>query len=333
MKKPKTEELDTEVLDQEYEVQKTIEDNTQKKFFYWIRPKVNNEDSVGLSKYGKSKWTNCLDIYHPIFDERLKKWLTGLDEYDPEILSITNKEEREKRQKEVKELRESLERLTGENLSPSNDEFWIQQVIKFSEKTKPLVPYLNPRDRITVEWLKRRGDIPFGSFDLYNERYMDAKFYIETEDESINKRKSTKNLQKEALATSFKLEDDYDRLWKICSLLHINKDFNINAESLINKLDEWIERNKKYADRLEELVNLSKKSIQELEGLSVFQMALDMNFIYWDGKTKCYHRGGTNFGSTKDEAVRFLTNPEHGHIFVEVKNLVEQKKRTSRGLK
>lgn len=333
-KKPKTEETQdvVDVLKKEEEVQATIEEKKNRQFFYWIRPKLNAEDTIGLSKYGKSKWSGCVELIHPAYDERSKKWLTGLDEYDPTVLTLKTQSERTKRQEEIKELRESLERMTGENLSPTNDEFWSKEILSFSENTKPLTPYINARDRIKVEWLKRRGDVPFGNHDLYNPKYMDAKFYIETEDESINKRKSAKNLQKEALAASYNLENEHDKLWKICSLLNINKAYNISTESLINKLDEWIERNKKYPDTIESLIELNKKTLHELEGLTVLQLALDFNLVNWDGRSKCYYRGGTTFGSTKDEAVKFLSDPENGHIFVEIKNAVDNKKRNHRGL-
>lgn len=45
-----------EVLDKEQEINEIIEDNQKLSIYYWIRPKVNQDDAIGLSKYGKSKW-------------------------------------------------------------------------------------------------------------------------------------------------------------------------------------------------------------------------------------------------------------------------------------
>ena len=279
-----------EVLDKEQEINEIIEDNQKLSIYYWIRPKVNQDDAIGLSKYGKSKWTDSVDVYQPLWDSKLKKYLTGLDENDPEVLSIKDKKEREAKQAELVALREKLEALTGFNLLPQSD-FWKNEMMVFSENSKPLVPYLYANDRIKVEWLKRRGDIPFGSHDLYNSKYTDCKFYIETEDEAINKRKNRKNLQKEAIAASVYLENDYDKLFKVCQILGINKKVNVSGATLIDKLDEWIEKNKKYPDSLQKLVDLYGKKVQELQILSDVEDALYYSLIGFDSSTKTYYRG------------------------------------------
>lgn len=320
-----------EVLDREQEINETIEDNQKLSIYYWVRPKVNQDDAIGLSKYGKSKWTDSVDVYQPLWDSKLKKYLTGLDENDPEVLSIKDKKEREAKQAELVALREKLEALTGFNLLPQSD-FWENEMMVFSENSKPLVPYLYANDRIKVEWLKRRGDIPFGSHDLYNSKYTDCKFYIETEDEAINKRKNRKNLQKEAIAASVYLENDYDKLFKVCQILGINKKVNVSGATLIDKLDEWIEKNKKYPDSLQKLVDLYGKKVQELQILSDVEDALYYSLIGFDSSTKTYYRGGVNLGETKNDIVKFFLTPENGTHYIEMKESISKRKQTARGI-
>lgn len=320
-----------EVLDREQEINETIEDNQKLSIYYWVRPKVNQDDAIGLSKYGKSKWTDSVDVYQPLWDSKLKKYLTGLDENDPEVLSIKDKKEREAKQAELVALREKLEALTGFNLLPQSD-FWENEMMVFSENSKPLVPYLYANDRIKVEWLKRRGDIPFGSHDLYNSKYTDCKFYIETEDEAINKRKNRKNLQKEAIAASVYLENDYDKLFKVCQILGINKKVNVSGATLIDKLDEWIEKNKKYPDSLQKLVDLYGKKVQELQILSDVEDALYYSLIGFDSSTKTYYRGGVNLGETKNDIVKFFLTPENGTHYIEMKDSISKRKQTARGI-
>lgn len=320
-----------EVLDREQEINETIEDNQKLSIYYWVRPKVNQDDAIGLSKYGKSKWTDSVDVYQPLWDSKLKKYLTGLDENDPEVLSIKDRKERETKQAELVALREKLEALTGFNLLPQSD-FWENEMMVFSENSKPLVPYLYANDRIKVEWLKRRGDIPFGSHDLYNSKYTDCKFYIETEDEAINKRKNRKNLQKEAIAASVYLENDYDKLFKVCQILGINKKVNVSGATLIDKLDEWIEKNKKYPDSLQKLVDLYGKKVQELQILSDVEDALYYSLIGFDSSTKTYYRGGVNLGETKNDIVKFFLTPENGTHYIEMKDSISKRKQTARGI-
>ena len=320
-----------EVLDKEQEINEIIEDNQKLSIYYWVRPKVNQDDAIGLSKYGKSKWTDSVDVYQPLWDSKLKKYLTGLDENDPEVLSIKDRKEREAKQAELVALREKLEALTGFNLLPQSD-FWENEMMVFSENSKPLVPYLYANDRIKVEWLKRRGDIPFGSHDLYNSKYTDCKFYIETEDEAINKRKNRKNLQKEAIAASVYLENDYDKLFKVCQILGINKKVNVSGATLIDKLDEWIEKNKKYPDSLQKLVDLYGKKVQELQILSDVEDALYYSLIGFDSSTKTYYRGGVNLGETKNDIVKFFLTPENGTHYIEMKDSISKRKQTARGI-
>jgi hypothetical protein len=323
--------VEEDVLDVQETLKETVEKSAGKAYYYWIRPKYNEEDVIGLGKYGKSLWTDCAYVIQPIYNDRLKKYLTGLDENDPEVMAIKDTKERESRRAEITKTRKELEDLTGFDLSP-NSTYWDTEVMIFSEKSKPLVPYLNPNDRIKVEWLKRRGDVPFGSSDLYNSKYSDAKFYIETEDEAVDKRKNRKNLQKEAIAASVMLENDYDKLWKICYLLGINKKYNVNINTLIDGLDEWIERNKKFPDTLERLTNLYKKSIQYLEIFADFEEALYYSILQFDSPTKTYYRGGLNFGQTKAECVDFLLSPTNMYAYVELKDALNSKKKNSRGL-
>lgn len=328
---PATQEETLELLEREQEVKEVIEDNQKLSIYYWIRPKVNQEDAIGLSKYGKSKWTDAVDVYQPLWDSKLKKYLTGLDEHDPEVLSIKDKKERETKQAELVALREKLESLTGFDLKPQSD-FWQNEMMVFSETSKPLIPYLYANDRIKVEWLKRRGDIPFGNHDLFNSKYTDCKFYIETEDEAINKRKNRKNLQKEAIAASVHLENDYDKLFKVCQILGINKKVNVSTPTLIDKLDEWIEKNKKFPDTLERLVDLYGKSIQELQILSDVEDALYYSLIGFDSSTKTFYRGGVNLGETKNEVVKFFLSPENGIHFMDLKDAISKRKQTARGI-
>lgn len=293
--------------------------------YYWIRPKVTDGDVFGLSNYGLSKWRDTIETIPCAYDYEAGKWLTGLDEFDPKILMIEDEEKRKSKQEEVKTLRESLERQTGLNLSATNHEFWENYLIVLSDRSRPFIPMLNPKDRIAIEVLKRRGDIPFGSHDLYNANYTDAKFYIETEEAEANVRKNRRTLEKEAIAASFSLEKDYDRLWKICYLLQLTKTANESTQSLVEKVDEYIERNKKQGDELQKLLDLNSLSDGDLDALTYFRKAVKANIIKFDRETKLFYRGGFNMKSTELESIKVLTLPDNTADYVDIIQEVNRK--------
>lgn len=293
--------------------------------YYWVRPRLTGDDAYGLSTQGYSKWRDCPDILQCAYDTYSKRWLTGLDENDPLILSIPNEEERIAKQEEVRKLRENLEKLTGYDLSANNDDFWSDYIISLSDKTKPFVPFLNPRDRITIEVLKRRGDIPFGSNDLYNAKYTDAKFYIETEESEQSNKKNRRKLEKQALAASFEMEEDYDKLWKVCFLLQLTKTPNESSASLVGKVDDFIERNKKYPDELERLITLVEMDNMELDTLTYVEKGIKAGVISFSRDAKQYYRGGVSLGESKLVAAKTLSLPDNSSLFGEIVEEVQRK--------
>lgn len=293
---------------------------------YWIRPRLVGDDAYGLSNHGYSKWKDCPDNLCCAFDYSSQKWLTGLDEDDPILFtSGKSQEEIEQRQAEIKELREDLEKKTGLNLSPHNHEFWQEYIITLSDKSKPFIPHLNARDRIAIEVLKRRGDIAFGSHDLYNDKYANSKFYIETEEAQLSNKNTKRRLEKEAIAAAFDLEKDYEKLWSICYLLQLTKTHNESAPSLIDKLDEYVERNSKYPEELEKLINLNNMDRQELDALTMFRKAVRLGVIKFDRETKVYHRGGFNMKATEKESVRHMLLPDNAQYYVEIITELDEK--------
>lgn len=303
-------------------------------FTYWLRPKINEQDSIGLSKYGRSKFPGTVEVIRPGLDHQRRVWKTGLDEFAPEVQMLPSNE-KEKKMKEIVELRESLEKMTGFDLScrESND-FWESETVTvtFSENARPLKPSLNPIDKIKVLWLKAKGNIPFGDDDLYNPRYSGVPFYIETDEMESSKKKNKRNLYKEAISAGVKLEDNYDKLHKICILLQLTRKVNISQMALSDLLDNYIEVNKNNRNELETFVEYAKMDEQELSALYMFNRALHWGIVKYDSSTKVYHRGGTNFAATKGDSIKFLTHPENASHFAEIKNELDKRELQNRGI-
>lgn len=318
-------EKEVGTLVQEVENSRVKKEKKARPNYYWIRPRVIEGDVFGLDKYGLSKWRDTMETVPCAKDEDAGIWLTGLDENDPKINMIVDETERNKKKAEVLELRLQLEKQTGLNLSSTNHSFWESYLIVFSDRARPFIPHLNPKDRIAIEVLKRRGDIPFGAGDLYNAKYSDCKFYIETEEAEANTKSNRRKLEKEAISASFELEKDYDRLWKLSYLLGLTKTVNESTQSLIEKVDEFIERNKKYPDELERLLTLANLPDDELDGLTIFRKAVKAGTIKFDRETKLFYRGGFNMKSTELDSVKIMLLPDNTAYYVEILEEVNRK--------
>jgi len=320
----KSEKTDLEKT-KEVEKKIVVKEKKARPNYYWVRPRVTDGDAFGLSNYGLSKWRDTVETVPCAYDQDAGKWLTGLDDNDPKILSIVDEQERNKKIAEVIELRTQLEKQTGLNLSATNNTFWESYLILLSDNRRPFIPHLNPKDRIAIEVLKRRGDIPFGSGDLFNAKYTDVKFYIETEEAEANTKTNKRKLEKEAIAASYSLEGDYDRLWKVCYLLQLTKTVNESTQSLVEKVDEYIERNKKYPDELEKLLLINELSDLELDGLTMFRKAVKAGVVRFDRETKLYYRGGFNMKGGELDSMKMMILPDNGAYYAEIIEEVHRK--------
>ena len=93
-----------------------------------VRPKISltDEDPVSkaLGNYKMSKFAGCPDSFiGASFDRTLNRYLTGLDENHPDVLTLPQGE-REAKQEEILKERAYLEKELGVNLHHTNEDFW-----------------------------------------------------------------------------------------------------------------------------------------------------------------------------------------------------------------
>src|SRR5687768_9648542 len=101
---------------------------SQSQTIYVVRPKISLSDedptTRALGVYKISKFSGCPDNYIGAAKDRvLGRFLTGLDETHPDVMSLPQAE-RKVKQEELALEKSFLEKELGVNLHHTNTEFW-----------------------------------------------------------------------------------------------------------------------------------------------------------------------------------------------------------------
>ena len=91
------------------------------------------------------------------------------------------------------------------------------------------------------------------------------------------------------------------------------------------KIDEFIERNKKYGYELQKLLDLNNLSDSELDSLTYFRKAVKCGVIKFDRETKVFYRGGFNMKSSEMESIKVLTLPDNAAEYKAIIQEVDRK--------
>lgn len=156
-----------------------------------------NKPNLGLEKYG-------LALFDGVFHEEqlaciekngIKRYITGLNEFAPEIKLIPDPEVREAKIKEIRTIVAQLERELATNvvdpkdpdfwnkvtlLQPNNDDFWSKISIRCGNNSVHLDPAKDPYDLIKLYAIDAGGfSIVCKSFEEARSRAVPPKFYLD----------------------------------------------------------------------------------------------------------------------------------------------------------
>lgn len=312
-----------------------------------IRPYVDaTKSNMGLEKYD-------LALFDGVFHEEqlacleingIKRWVTGLNEYAPEIKKLPT-EEREAAAKEIRNIVSRLEAEMATNfvdpddkdfwnkiklLSPSNDEFWSKIVIRVGNE--PV--FLNPHD---VHDLIKLRAIEAGGFSIVAKsldvaRKGNYKFYLDKFEETASIKTEVKKLRNKALAELEKLSNkNVNKLMYVCKVVDPNSPQykkSTPTDVMYDNMDKYIngetvETNKKQtAQRFLDIANLD---METLKIRSIIKDSAYYKLIVTRGDGYIYHtESNTMLGKNPSEITEFLKNPLHEDILVSLTKGVEK---------
>lgn len=285
-----------------------------------VRPKISitDEDPVGkaLGNHKMSKFAGCPDVYYPVMDRQLGRYLTGLDENHPSVLFLPQ-DEKEKKQAEIVAERTYLEKELGVSLHHSNDAYWgaleiiIDRGISFNLD--------NPYDKVKYNCLVAADLLPTSLEDINNPKYNGSNFYLGKDWEDVSQKNSLRHRDRKVAAELEKLLEDVPYAIEIAKYIGVRDiNGNIPKENLDDMLSEFIERNA--AKNKEIFLEAMKTPREEVILLNQFQIFKRLKLVNFEEGV--WKSGNVKIGKTDKQAVKKLlsTSPD---MQSELSNLME----------
>jgi hypothetical protein len=309
-----------------------------------------NKSNLGLEKYG-------LALFDGIFHEEqlacierngIKRYITGLNEFAPEIKLIKDNEEREAKIKEIRTVIVQLERDLAANivdandpdfwnkvklLKPDNHEFWEKITIRCGNDPVILDPVKDPHDLIKIYAIEAGGfSIVAKSYDDARSRAVAPKFFLDKFIETVSVKTEISKLRNKAISELTKLFDKNQN-----KLLYVAKVVDGNSvqykkstpnDIVYDNMDRFIR-----GEGVEPSVKRAAQSFLDacaldMETLKIKAIVRDCTyykFIIPKSDGFIYHTdSSTMMGRNASDCVEFLKNPLNDNILLDLTKKVEK---------
>jgi hypothetical protein len=314
-----------------------------------IRPYFNpGKENMGLEQYG-------LSLHDGVFHEEslaclemngVKRYITGLNEFDPKVKMLPPKEKKAK----IAEIRKVVSELEAELaanqvdvedkdfwnkltvMKPDNSKFWDKITLRCGNDPVFLDGDVDPYDRIKLHAIRA------GGFSIVAKSLKDAKssndnpkFYLDTVEETLTTRTELTKLKNKALTA---LQNLYDT--NTTKLIYVSKVIDSDSvqytkntpnDIMYENMDEYIngrgaESNKKRA--AQQFLDVSKLDMEELKIRSLIKDGLYYRFI----TTKAGGwiepiDSGIRMGKRPSEVLDFLKDPNNEESLLSLMDKVD----------
>jgi len=327
-----------------------VETRSNKKSSIAIKPYFDNSVSnMGLEAYGISLFDGIKHSEQLACLERngVIQYLTGLNEFAPEIKLIKDPEEKAAKIKEIRTAVAELERELAANildiedvnfwnnvklLRPDNMEFWNKIAISCGNEPVFLNPD-DPFDRIKLYAIEAGGfSIVAKSYDEARSKAVPPKFYLDKVQETAGARTEYKKLRNKALSELQKLFDkNSTKLFYIAKVVDTAsaqyKKYTPN-DIIYDNMDRHIqgegsEGNKERAAK--SFLDAASMDMETLKIKSIVKDSVFFKYIINKADGHIYHASsGTMMGRNTSEVIEFLKNPLNEDILKDLNNKVEK---------
>ncbi len=313
----------------------------------YFDPTIKN---LGLEKYNMSLFDG---VFHHeqlacIEQNGIQRYLTGLNEFAPDVKLIPNPDLKEAKIKEIRKIVSQLEKDLAANmvdpddkdfwnkiklLRPDNYEFWGRIEIKCGNTPIFLDPEKDPYDLIKLYAIEA------GGFSMIAKSYEDArsrasapKFYLDKTVDTVSTKTEYKKLKNRALSELQRLfEKNTNKLFYICKIVDANSvqyKKSTPHDILYDNMDKYIngegvETNLKRASNT--FLDACKLDLEMLKIKSIVKDATFYKFLAFKADGFIYHMDSTTLmGRNVSECVEFLKNPLNEAILVDLTGKVEK---------
>jgi hypothetical protein len=309
-----------------------------------------NRSNMGLEKYG-------MTLFDGVFHEEqlacievngIKRYLTGLNEFAPEIKLIKDPDAKEARIREIRTVVAQLEQDLAANMvdikdpdfwnkvkicKPDNNELWDRITVRAGNEPVYLDPTIDPYDLIKVYAIEAGGfSMVAKSLEDARTRAVPPKFYLDKYVETVSTKTEGKKLRNKALSELQKLFDkNTNKLFYVAKVIDPNSaqyKKSTPNDVIYDNMDKYItgegiEPNEKRAAQ-----DFLDKVALDMETLKLRALIKDASF-YKQVATKAdgmiYHMdSATLMGRNPSECVEFLKNPLHEQTLVDLTKKIEK---------
>jgi hypothetical protein len=315
-----------------------------------IKPYFDNSASnMGLETYGLSLFDGVKHHEQLGCTEKngVVRYLTGLNEFAPEIKLIRDADERNAKVKEIRSAVAELEQELAANvldvddpqfwnkvvlLKPDNGDFWNKISISCGNDPVFLDPN-DPYDRIKLYAIDNGGfSIVARSYDDARSKAVPPKFYLDKVEETVTIKTEYKKLRNKALAELQKLFDkNSTKLFYVAKavdtastqykkytpndVIYDNMDRHINGEGT--------EGNKERAAK--GFLEAAQLDMETLKIKAIVKDSVFFKYIINKADGHIYHAAtSTLLGRNVSDVIEFLKNPMNEDILKDMNQKIEK---------
>lgn len=306
--------------------------------------------NLGLEKYG-------LALFDGIFHEEqlacierngIKRYITGLNEFAPEIKLINDKELREAKIKEIRSVVAQLERELATNvldvndpdfwnkvqlLQPNNHEFWEKISIRCGNDSVYLDPTKDPYDLIKLYAIDAGGfSMICKSYDEARNKAVPPKFYLDRFVDTVSTKTEISKIRNKALSELIKLFDkNQNKLFYVCKAVDGNSvqyKKNTPNDVMYDNMDKFItgegvEKNIRRAAQT--FLDACALDMETLKIKALVKDSTFYKFIFPKSDGFIYHADSSSLlGRNASDCIEYLKNPLNDAILLDLTKKVEK---------
>lgn len=313
----------------------------------YFDPTMSN---LGLEKYNMSLHDGVFHEEQLACIERngIKRYLTGLNEFAPEVKLIQDKEQREAKIKEIRTKVAQLERELAANvidpddadfwnkvklLKHDNDEFWNKITMRCGNEPVILDPNKDPYDLIKLCAIEAGGfSIIAPSYEAARSMAVAPKFYLDKYVDTVSTKTEVKKLKNKAISELDKLfNKNTNKLFLVAKVVDANSvqyKKSTPNDVVYDNMDKWIngqgaEGNVKRA--AQSFLDAAELDMETLKIKALIKDATFYKFIALKADGFIYHvDSSVMMGRNASDCLEFLKNQLHEATLVDIMKKVEK---------
>lgn len=309
-----------------------------------------NKPNLGLEKYGLALFDGVFHEEQLACIERngVKRYITGLNEFAPEIKLIPDPEVREAKIKEIRNVVAQLERELATNvidpkdpdfwnkvtlLQPNNDDFWSKISIRCGNEPVYLDPAKDPYDLIKLYAIDANGfSIVCKSFEEARSRAVPPKFYLDRFVDTVSTKTEVSKIRNKALSELIKMFDkNQNKLFYVCKVVDGNSvqyKKSTPNDVMYDNMDKFItgqgvETNLRRAAQT--FLDACALDMETLKIKSIVKDATFYKFINPKSDGFIYHTDTSSLmGRNVADCIEYLKNPLNDAILLDLTKKIEK---------